>query len=307
VARAYENLLDMIGNTPVVRLNHLPTNESGEVWAKLEYQNPGFSVKDRACLVMIEAAEADGRLKPGATIVEPTAGNTGVGLALVGLLKGYKVLCVMPEKFMGEKSTLVKAMGGEVLTTPTEKGMAYAMEVVQEKLKEIPGAITLGQFDNPDNPRSHRETTGPELLEQMDGKLDAICIGAGSGGTFTGMAQYFAEHSPDTLRVLVEPEGSIFAGGEVAPYAVEGIGGSFIPGTLELDLAQRIETIPDKETFQTVCDLARREGLLVGGSSGACAAAALHVARDLGPGKRIACLFPDAAERYLSKFRFEEV
>jgi cysteine synthase len=228
-----------------------------------------------------------------------------VGLALIGLLKGYKVICVMPEKFMGEKSTLVRAMGGEVITTPTEKGMQFAIDLVQEKLAKIPDSITLGQFENPDNPRSHRETTGPELLEQMENRVDAVCIGAGTGGTFTGVAQCFAEHSPQTLRVLVEPEGSIFAGGEPGPYTVEGIGGNFIPKTLELGLAQRIETIPDAETFATVKALARREGLLVGGSSGAVAAAALRVARDLGPGKRVACLFPDAAERYLSKFRFE--
>lgn len=305
MARAYESLLDMIGNTPVVRLNRIPDDSCSEIWAKLEYQNPGFSVKDRACLGMIEAAEADGRLRPGATIIEPTAGNTGVGLALIGLLKGYQVICVMPEKFLGEKSTLVKAMGGEVISTPTEKGMQYAIEVVQQKLAEIPGSITLAQFDNPDNPRSHRETTGPELLEQLGGEVDAICIGAGTGGTFTGIAQYFAEHSPTTLRVLVEPEGSIFAGGEAGSYKVEGIGGNFIPATLDLDLAQRIETIPDEEIFATVRRLAREEGLLVGGSAGAAATAALRVARDLGPGKRVACLFPDAAERYLSKFQFD--
>lgn len=306
MAKAYESLLDLIGDTPLVRLNALPSPEGGEVWAKLEYYNPGFSVKDRTCLGMIEAAEASGELKPGATIIEPTAGNTGVGLALIALLKGYKVICVMPRKFQGEKSILIQGMGGEVVFTPTEEGMQYAIQVVQQKLEEIPGAVTMAQFSNPANPDIHARTTGPEIYEQLGGKVDAVVAGAGTGGTFTGIARFFQRRSPDTQRVLVQPQGSVFGGGEYTPYIVEGIGSSFIPSTLEVDIATRIETIPDAETFQTVRELARREGMLVGGSSGAICAAALRVAADLGPGSRVACIFPDAAERYLSKYRFEE-
>ncbi len=301
-----ESVLDLIGSTPMVKLGRLTGEDSGEVYAKLEYMNPGGSIKDRTCLGMIEEAEASGKLVPGATIIEPTAGNTGVGAALIGTLRGYRVICVMPEKFRGEKATLVKALGGEVVFTPTEKGMPFAIETVQRMLKEIPGSVTLAQFSNPANPDIHEETTGPEILEAMEGRLDAVVMGAGTGGTFTGVARYFRDHLPSCRRILVEPVGSVFAGGAHQPYKVEGIGNSFIPGTLDLELADEIVSVPDAETFRTVRELARREGLLVGGSSGAAAAAALGVARRLGPGTRTACIFPDAAERYLSKFRFED-
>jgi cysteine synthase len=306
MAKVYENVLDLIGDTPLLKLGALPGPECADVYAKLEFFNPGFSVKDRTCLGMVEAAEAAGTLKPGATIVEPTAGNTGVGLALIGVQKGYQVICVMPEKFRGEKSILIQALGGKVEWVPTEAGIARAIERVGEILAEDPNAVTMAQFTNPANWGIHESTTGPEIFEQLDGKVDAIVAGAGTGGTFTGIARFMKEKSPDTLRVLVQPEGSVFDGGEAKPYRVEGIGGSFVPDTLHLDLANRIETIPDREIFATVRELARKEGMLVGGSSGAICAAALRVAKDLGPGKRVACIFPDAAERYMSKFQFGE-
>lgn len=306
MAKVYENVLDLIGDTPLLKLGSLPGPESADIYAKLEFFNPGFSIKDRTCLGMVEAAEAAGTLKPGATIVEPTAGNTGVGLALIGVQKGYKVVCVMPEKFQGEKSILIEALGGRVEFVPTEAGMTRAIERVQEIIEETPGAVTMAQFSNPANWEIHERTTGPEIYDQLEGKVDAFVAGAGTGGTFTGIARYLKSRNPDTLAVLVQPEGSVFDGGEAKPYRVEGIGGSFIPETLHMDLADRIETIPDREIFSTVRDLARKEGMLVGGSSGAICAAAIRVAKDLGPGKRVVCVFPDAAERYMSKFRFGE-
>ena len=306
MAKVYENVLDLIGDTPLLKLGNIAGPGCADIYAKLEFFNPGFSIKDRTCLGMVEAAEADGTLKPGATIVEPTAGNTGVGLALIGVQKGYQVICVMPEKFKGEKSILIQALGGKVEFVPTEAGMSRAIERVGEILEEVPNSVTMAQFSNPANWKIHEETTGPEIYEQLGGKVGAIISGAGTGGTFTGIARFMKEKSPDTLRVLVQPEGSVFDGGDPKPYRVEGIGGSFVPETLHLDLATSIETIPDREIFQTVRDLARKEGMLVGGSSGAMCAAAIRVAKDLGPGKNVVCIFPDAAERYMSKFQFGE-
>lgn len=305
MGKVVESLLDLIGDTPMVRLRNLPGQGAAEVWAKLEFMNPGGSIKDRTCLGMIEAAEAEGRLKPGATIIEPTAGNTGVGAALIAALKGYKVICVMPEKFRGEKPTLIQAMGGEVVFTPTVDGMTRSMEVVEQMLGEIEGSISLGQFTNPANPEVHERTTGAEMLEQLQGRVDALVLGAGTGGTFTGVARAFQRALPGCKRVLVQPVGSVFDGSEAQPYKVEGIGSTFIPETLDLELADEIRSVADATTFETVKALARREGILVGGSSGAIATVALQVARELGEGKRVACVFPDAAERYMSKFQFD--
>lgn len=304
MAKVHQSILELIGDTPMVRLQRVPGEGAAEVYAKLEFLNPGGSVKDRPALGMIEAAEKAGQLRPGATIIEPTAGNTGVGLALVGLLKGYKVICVMPEKFKGEKAYLVQAMGGKVVFTPTEKGMPFAIETVKRMLTEIPGSVTMGQFVNPANPDCHEATTGAEIFEQLEGRIDACCLGAGTGGTFTGVARYLKKRLPRIRMVLVEPQGSVFAGGSSSPYKVEGIGSSFIPETLDMKLVDEVATIADEDTFAMVRELARQEGMLVGGSSGAIAVAACRVARKLGPGKRVACLFPDGAERYMSKFKF---
>jgi cysteine synthase len=282
-ASVHDNVLGLVGQTPMVKLRRLSPPGGAAVWAKLEYLNPGGSVKDRTALGMIEAAEADGRLKPGATIIEPTAGNTGIGLALVGIARGYRVICLMLEKFAEEKATLVRALGGEVVRTPTADGMVGAIRRAHEMAAAMPGAVVLQQFTNPGNPRIHERTTAREIWEQTGGRLDAVVIGAGTG-------------------VLVEPVGSIFAGGKPGTHRVEGIGNSsFIPETLDLALATRIMTVGDEPSLAMVRELARQEGLLVGGSSGTACHAAVEVARELSVGQRVVTIFPDAFERYISK------
>jgi cysteine synthase len=250
---------------------------------------------------MIDDAEARGFLRPGGTIIEPTAGNTGIGLALVGVARGYRVILCVPERFSIEKQKVMAALGGTVVVTPDALGMKGAIDKAHALAAEIPGAYVPQQFSNPSNPRAHYETTGPEIFEQCEGRLDAVVIGAGSTGTYVGVARFLAERLPALLKVAVEPQGSIFAGGAPGSHKVEGIGQTFLPEIWDPSLADEILMIDDAEAFAAVREIAKTEGLLVGGSSGCNAAAARRIARRLGPGKRVVTLLPDAAERYVSK------
>jgi len=301
------NILDLIGNTPMVQLRAIPGPNDAAIFAKMELLSPGGSVKDRIGIGMIERAERDGVLKRGGTIIEPTAGNTGIALALVGVQMGYRVILCVPENFSIEKREVMKALGGQVELTPKDDGMKGAIARAEELAKQIPNSYIPQQFVNPYNTESHYETTGPEIFEQMEGRVDAFVTGAGTGGTFTGVAKYLRERIPNVYCVIVEPQGSILKGGEAGPHEVEGIGASsFIPPVLDMSLADDIIQIEDAPAFAMVKRLAAEEGILGGGSAGANVAAALQVARKLGAGKRLVTLIPDAAERYISKGIFSK-
>lgn len=304
--RVAESVLDIVGGTPLLRLRRYGPEDGAALHAKLEFLNPGGSVKDRAALGMILEAERRGLLEPGATIVEPTAGNTGIGLALIGISRGYRVVLVVPEKFVGPKTHVMSALGAEVVLTPTEKGMLFAIEKARELAKTMPNAYVPQQFENEANPEYHYATTAAEIHAQLGRVPDAVVLGAGTGGTFTGVARYFKERG--TVRaVVVEPRGSVWGGGPAGPHKVEGIGNSFWPGTLHRDLIDEVRTVDDASSFAAVRELARLEGLLVGGSSGTVACVARDVARELGPGRIVATLFPDGFERYLGKGIFENL
>jgi len=305
--RVADGVLDLVGATPMLRLRRYGPPEGAALYAKLEFLNPGGSVKDRAALGMIEAAEAAGRLAPGATIIEPTAGNTGVGLALVGISRGYRVIVVVPEKFVGPKTAVMNALGAEIILTPTEGGIQVAIEKAREIARAIPGSFVPQQFENPDNPAYHYKTTAVEIHEQLGSIPDAVVLGAGTGGTFTGVVRYFKERSPAVRGVLVEPQGSIWGGGQPGPHKVEGIGNSFWPAALDRSLIDDVRTIDDDTAFAAVKELARREGLLVGGSAGAAAHAAREVARALPASAVVVTAFPDGFERYLGKGVFENL
>jgi len=303
--RVAENITELVGETPILHLRRMSPAGGAQVFAKLENLNPGGSVKDRAAIGMIQRAESEGRLKPGSTIVEATAGNTGIGLALIGVNKGYRVLLVVPEKFAEEKVKIMRALGAEVVRTPDEQGMQGAIEKVKELAAAIPGSFTALQFENPANPDYHYETTAREIYEQMKGQLDAVVVGVGTGGTFTGVARFMKEKRPAIRCVAVETEGSILGGGPPGPHKVEGIGSSFIPKTFDAKVCDEIIMVTDKDAFDTVAELARQEGILGGSSAGANVFAAIQVANKLGKGKRVVTIIPDAAERYLSKNIFE--
>ncbi|BCW92600.1 MAG: cysteine synthase [Thermoanaerobaculum sp.] len=298
--RVVTSVLELIGQTPLLRLQELEDG-SAEIWAKLETANPGGSVKDRIGLGMVLAAEQDGRLSPGGTIVEATAGNTGIGLALAGVRRGYRVILVVPEKYSVEKQKLMRALGAEVVVTPTEQGMAGAQARAREITAATPGAVYVDQFSNPANPRTHELTTGPEIFQQTGGRLDAIVVGCGSGGTFMGAVRYLKSKLPELWAVAVEPQGSVLGGGPAGEHLVEGIGMDEIPPIMDRSLADEVITIPDPEAFAMVRRLARECGVLAGSSAGANVAAAVKVARRLGPGKRVVTVIPDSCERYLSK------
>src|SRR5581483_498988 len=292
----------LIGNTPLVQLTSIPKPNDAAIFVKLENLNPGGSVKDRIGVGMIARAEKAGELKRGGTIIEPTAGNTGIGLALAGVRMGYRVILCVPENFSIEKREIMRALGGEVELTPKDDGMKGAIARAEELKAKIPNAYIPQQFVNVYNSESHYETTAPEIFEQMDGRVDAWVAGAGTGGTFTGVANYLRERLPGVYCVVVEPQGSILKGGEAGPHEVEGIGASsFIPPVLDLSLANEVIQIEDEPAFAMVKRLAREEGILGGSSAGANVAAALQVAEKLGAGKRVVTLIPDPAERYMSK------
>jgi cystathionine beta-synthase (O-acetyl-L-serine) len=301
IPRPVDSILDLIGNTPMVRLRRITGPDDAEIFAKLEFFNPGFSVKDRIGVGMLERAEREGLLKPGGTVIEPTAGNTGVGLALAGVQKGYRVILCVPENFSSEKREVMRALGGEVILTPGDGGIKAAIQKAEELASTIPGAYVAQQFRNPFNSESHYETTAPEIWEQMDGHIDAFVCGAGSGGTFTGVSRYLRERLPDVWCSIVEPQGSVLGGGTAGPHDVEGIGASFIPPVLDMELSNEVITIYDEPAHAMVARLSKEEGILGGSSAGANVAAALQVAQRLGRGKRIVTIIPDAAERYMSK------
>ena len=302
-----QSVLDLVGATPLMKLNRYSPEGGAGIYAKLEFLNPGGSVKDRAALGMVDAAEAAGRLRPGAVIVEPTAGNTGVGLALIGISRGYRVILVVPEKFVGPKTAVMKVLGAEVVLTPTEAGIQGAIARATEIAASLPNAYVPQQFENPANPDFHYRTTAVEIAEQLGRAPDAVVIGAGTGGTFTGVGRYFKERDPRVRAVLVEPQGSIWGGGPAGPHKVEGIGNSFWPGALDRSLVDEVRTVRDEDAFASVRELARREGLLVGGSSGAAAHAARDVARGLSPSAAVITVFADGFERYLGKGVFENL
>lgn len=286
----------------MVRLRRIAGPEDADIFVKMEFMSPGLSVKDRIGVGMIERAERAGLLKAGGTIIEPTAGNTGVGLALAGVQKGYRVILCVPENFSIEKREVMKALGGEVILTPKDQGMKAAIAKAQELASEIDGAYVPQQFANPFNTESHYETTGPEIFEQMDGRVDAWLAGAGTGGTFTGVARYLRERLPGVECYIVEPQGSILKGGEAGPHEVEGIGAStFVPPVLDMSLANDVIRVDDDPAFDMVARLAVEEGILGASSAGANVTAALEVAKRLGKGKRVVTLIPDASERYMSK------
>ncbi|HTW44131.1 MAG TPA: cysteine synthase A [Acidobacteriaceae bacterium] len=305
-SRAVEDITDLIGNTPIVRLRRVAHPEGAEVYAKLEFLNPGGSVKDRAALGMILAAEREGRLKPGSTIVEATAGNTGVGLALVGVNRGYKVVLFVPEGFAEEKCILMRGFGATVIRTPEAEGMSGAIRRTLAMAKEDPNIFAALQFENQANPQFHHDTTAVELWEQMDERVDAFIAGIGTGGTFSGIARYLKERNPSVLTVAVETQGSVLQGGEPGPHKVEGIGVSFIPKTFDASVCDEIMKVSDDDAFLMVRRLASEEGILAGSSAGAMVHAAVEVARRLGAGKRVATIIPDSAERYLSKHVLED-
>jgi cysteine synthase len=303
--RVADDITDLVGETPMLRLKRLVPSGAAEVFAKLEYLNPGGSLKDRAAIGIIRRAEQERKLAPGGTIIEATAGNTGIGLALIGVNRGYKVRLFVPEKFSEEKVMIMRALGAEVTRTPDAEGMQGAIKKAKELAAEDPAAFLAAQFENPANPDFHYETTAHEIFEQMDGKVDAVALGCGTCGTFSGVGRYLKERLPRTLAFAVETEGSILGGGPPGPHKVEGIGNSFIPKTFDPSVCDEVIKVTDNEAFDTVKRLAAEEGVLSGSSGGAAVFAALKIAARLGAGKRVVTIIPDSAERYLSKKIFE--
>ena len=303
-------VLSLIGDTPVMEITRLDTGKC-RLWVKLESQNPGGSIKDRIALSMIEEAEREGRLSPGATIIEATAGNTGLGLALVAARKGYRLILIVPDKMAREKILHLKALGAEVRITRSDVGKGhpeYYQDIAQRLAGEIPGSLYVNQFANPANPKAHEETTGPELLRQMEGRIDAFVCGVGSGGTLTGVGRFLRRHSPETEMVLADPAGSVLAPYlatgrmvEAGSWAVEGIGEDFIPDNCDISLVSKAYTVSDEESFETARDLLTCEGILAGSSSGTLVAAALRYCREQTEPKRVATLICDSGNKYLSK------
>jgi len=297
--------LELVGSTPVVRLQRIPSPEHAEIWAKMEGMNPGGSVKDRICLNMIEAAEREGRLKPGDTVIEPTSGNTGIGLALVCAVKGYRLMLTMPDTMSEERRSLLAAYGATLILTPDTRGMHGAVRKAEEILSQHPEYFMPQQFVNPANPEMHRLTTAQEILQQMP-RVDAFVSGVGTGGTITGVGEVLKDKRPGVRIVAVEPAASpVISGGQPGYHKIQGIGAGFIPENLNLKIVDEVMTVSDQDAAHFTRGLAREEGMLLGISSGANCCAALEVAKRLGPGKVVLTVFCDTGERYLTTEVFQ--
>ncbi|HCN61572.1 MULTISPECIES: cysteine synthase A [Mammaliicoccus] len=309
MAKRVNNIVELIGDTPVVKLNNVVEDGSADVYVKLEYQNPGSSVKDRIGLAMIEAAEKEGKIKPGDTIIEPTSGNTGIGLAMVAAAKGYKAVFVMPDTMSSERRALLKAYGAELVLTPGAEGMKGAIKKAKE-LKDEKGYFEPQQFENPANPKVHELTTGPEIVEQFEGvQVDAFLAGVGTGGTLSGAGKVLKEKYPEIQIVAIEPEASaILSGGNPGPHKLQGLGAGFVPDTLNTDVYDDVIKVGNEEAMEMSRKVAKEEGILGGISSGAAIVAALKKAKDLGKGKTVVTVLPSNGERYLSTplYAFED-
>lgn len=297
----YRNVQELIGHTPILEITQFPMPSGVRLFAKLEFFNPGGSIKDRLGKELLRDALESGKLEPGGTIIEPTAGNTGIGLALAAVNQGFTVMFCIPEKFSMEKQELMRALGAEIVHTPTEEGMRGAIRKAKELNARIPNSYCPQQFGNPANPETYYKTLGPEIWEQLDGQVDVFAAGAGTGGTFMGTARYLKEQNNKVKTVIVEPEGSVINGGEPGPHKTEGIGMEFLPDYMDRTYFDSIRTITDETAFKRVKQLAEKEGLLVGSSSGAALEACLIEAKEAEPGTNIVTVFADSSERYLSK------
>lgn len=295
----YNDIKELIGKTPLLKLNNLGIKEGVNVFVKIEGFNPGGSCKDRIGVYMIEKAEKDGLLKPGSTIIEATAGNTGIGIALAALNKGYNVKFIVPEKFSIEKQTLMRALGAEIVNTPREEGMEGAISVANSLLEEIPNSISLNQFGNESNPLAHYETTGKEIYDDLDGNIDYLVAGAGSGGTFSGALRYLKENIEGVKGILADPIGSTIGGGTEGCYKIEGIGNNFIPETMDMNLVDEVVKVDDEEAFNSARLLAQKEGVIVGSSSGAAISAAIKFIEKIDSGN-VVVILPDRGDRYFS-------
>lgn len=295
----YNDIKELIGKTPLLKLNNLGIKEGVNVFVKIEGFNPGGSCKDRIGVYMIERAEKDGLLKPGSTIIEATAGNTGIGIALAALNKGYNVKFIVPEKFSIEKQTLMRALGAEIVNTPREEGMEGAISVANSLLEEIPNSISLNQFGNESNPLAHYETTGKEIYDDLDGNIDYLVAGAGSGGTFSGALRYLKENIEGVKGILADPIGSTIGGGIEGCYKIEGIGNNFIPETMDMNLVDEVVKVDDEEAFNSARLLAQKEGVIVGSSSGAAISAAIKFIEKIDSGN-VVVILPDRGDRYFS-------
>ena len=295
----YNDIRDLIGNTPILKLNNISTKEGVNIYAKIEGNSPGGSCKDRVGIYMVEKAEKEGKLKSGSTIIEATAGNTGIGIALAAINKGYKIIFIVPNKFSIEKQKIMKALGAEIINTPKEEGMEGAINLANSLLSEIPNSLSLNQFKNEANPLAHYETTGRELYDGLDGQIDYFVAGAGSGGTISGVLKFLKENISEVKGILADPVGSIIGGGQCGTYKIEGIGNNFIPETMDMSLVDDVIKVNDEEAFDAVKLLAKKEGLIVGSSSGAAFAAVLKLAEKIEKGN-IVTIFPDRGDRYFS-------
>jgi cystathionine beta-synthase (O-acetyl-L-serine) len=301
----YRSIHELIGNTPMIELTRFHLPHDVQLFAKLEYLNPGGSIKDRLGLELLEEAFRSGKLAENGTLIEPTAGNTGIGVALAAINKGIDVIFVVPEKFSLEKQAIMKALGAKIIHTPTPEGMEGAIRKTKQLLTEIPNSFSPSQFSNPANPDTYYKTLGPEIWNDLDGKIDIFVAGAGTGGTFMGTARFLKEKNPMVKTVIVEPEGSILNGGESGPHKTEGIGMEFLPHYMDTSYFDGIQTVSDQNAFDRVKELAAKEGILAASSSGAALHAALQEAQKAPPGTKIVTIFPDGSERYLSKKIYE--
>lgn len=299
--KAHTDITELIGGTPLVRLNRLSKPGGATIYAKVESFNPGGSIKDRICLNMINEAERLGKLKPGGTIVEPTSGNTGIGLALVAAVRGYKLILVMPESMSMERASLLSSYGAQLVLTAAWEGMKGSIKEAESIVAQNPSYYMPDQFSNPANPDMHRKTTGPEIVDALDGRVDAFVAAVGTGGTITGCGEVIRQRNPAAKIVAVEPAGSpVLSGGDPGPHKIQGIGAGFVPKVLNRTLLDRVVTVTDDEAYQTAKLLARKEGLLVGISAGANVFAAQKIAEELGPGKNVVTILCDTGERYIS-------